>query len=431
MLLKLKDIKSNPYRDLKANPLIEQKVLDLMDSINLTGFWENIVVRKNAEGKYELAYGHHRLAAAIRAGITEADFIVKDFDDAKMIQVMDNENRETYGSTPLSLIESVKAVVQSLAKGVITLEVDPRTPAQYVRYAPSYVPGKKELGRTSTQIPYTAMSIAVFLGRTKSREQERNNVRADEGITAALNALHLQEMGHFNKSMLVTKDRTGAVVPITTNELLKITGDIKRDVERTEKTKEQTRKAEAEVTAEQIRLEKERKEHQRKAEAEYEASIKKEADAKREANKKEVERLRKEREDKAEAQLLKEIADSEKKVALEKRLREIKQKAEEQAKKDEYAPIRREVESIVFKLEADPSFAEECKALSRRKLTPEDRERIRQAALKRGSWYSDYFSNLFLPPMGVRSQLTDYRRREEAKRRAEEAKEIKKEKKKK
>src|ERR1035438_9159850 len=103
MILKLKDILPNPNRDLKANPLDPAKIAELVASINTTGFWDNVVVRKNAAGKYELAYGHHRLAAAIEAGITEADFIVKSFDDELMIKVMDNENREAYGTSPLSL----------------------------------------------------------------------------------------------------------------------------------------------------------------------------------------------------------------------------------------------------------------------------------------------------------------------------------------
>ena len=52
------------------------------------------MVRENKAGKYELAYGHHRVQAAIEAGLIEADFIVKPLDDAMLIKVMDYENRE-------------------------------------------------------------------------------------------------------------------------------------------------------------------------------------------------------------------------------------------------------------------------------------------------------------------------------------------------
>ena len=142
MILKLKDILPNPYRDTVANPLIEEKIMELVGSINLTGFWDNVVVRKNVDGKYECAYGHHRVAAAIRAGLTEADFIVKKLDDATMIQIMDNENRETYGSTTASIMESVKAIVKALATGDIpAFEISEKTKKETIRYAPSFVPG--------------------------------------------------------------------------------------------------------------------------------------------------------------------------------------------------------------------------------------------------------------------------------------------------
>src|ERR1035441_714855 len=121
MKLKFRDVLSNPYRDLKGNPLLKDKIAELVASINTTGFWDNVVVRKNKDGKYEMAYGHHRLAAAIEAGITEADFIVKTFDDELMIKVMDNENREAYGTSPLSLIESVRAVVKGLSEGRVKI----------------------------------------------------------------------------------------------------------------------------------------------------------------------------------------------------------------------------------------------------------------------------------------------------------------------
>ena len=145
MKLKLKDILPNPYRDLIKNPLKKDKLEELEASINDTGFWDNVVVRKNADGKYECAYGHHRLAAAINAGITEADFIVKKLSNALMLKIMDNENRETYGTDLLSVMESVEAVVRALAAGQIPAFVRAKdTNRSLLCYAPSFVPGKPE-----------------------------------------------------------------------------------------------------------------------------------------------------------------------------------------------------------------------------------------------------------------------------------------------
>src|ERR1035437_6163342 len=139
MKLKFKDVLSNPYRDLKGNPLRKEKIAELVASIKTTGFWDNVVVRKNKAGKYELAYGHHRVAAAIEAKEESADFIVKDLSDALMIQIMDNENREVYASSPKSMIEAVKAVVQALAVGSIEpFDLPLEKLGGNVRYAPLY-----------------------------------------------------------------------------------------------------------------------------------------------------------------------------------------------------------------------------------------------------------------------------------------------------
>ena len=425
MRLRLKDILPNPFRDLKANPLVEDKIADLVGSINLTGFWDNVVVRKNAEGKYALAYGHHRLAAAIRAGITEADFIVKNLDDALMIQIMDNENRETYDSTPLSLIESVKAVVKSLAAGTITpFKIDPSTPDRHVCYAPSFVPGKAPSSKLEER-RYTAFHVGTFLGRVK------NGSTAEPCVVAALNALYLKEKGRFNDSLLVTKDRTGAKVSITTNELLRITKDIKRDVQREEVRVAKTKEEVAEADAEQRRVQAEARARQDAEEKKEKELLEKLAEAEREENAKKVKAIQ--------AKLKAEQEAAEEKVVLDKiRISEIdakvaatKAKAEAQLEVDNYLPTKREAVRILHKLQGETSttkeaLAEEVKALVRRNPNQQDREQLRQAAMTMGTWYMEWVAMQFLPPLSSKKQMAEYRTREAANRRAEEAKQEKK-----
>ncbi len=64
-------IHPNPHRDFVTNPLREEQIIAIVDSIGRTGFWDNVVVRPHSEGKgeYELAYGHNRLEAVKRVGI--------------------------------------------------------------------------------------------------------------------------------------------------------------------------------------------------------------------------------------------------------------------------------------------------------------------------------------------------------------------------
>lgn len=403
MKLKLKDILPNPYRDLKLNPLDEEKITSLIDSINATGFWENVVVRKNTDGNYELAYGHNRLEAAIRADIEEADFIVKDFSEAEMIQVMDSENRETYGASPLTLIESVKAVVKALAKGTIgPFAVDPKVRKDTIRYAPSFVSG--DVGLSSPQIPYTALHIAEFLGRTRVKERvkgrpEEISRKPEDAIIAALNYLQLQEKGRVSEDVPLITDTGGGVRHITVNELLKRTTAMKKDYERTEKTEAQRRKEEAELHAERVRLENEEKERKRKEREEYDESVRLEAKAKAEKRKEEIAKIKAERKAAEEQQEADQFEYQRKKLELEEKVKEAKRVAEEQRKVDEYAPIRREVARILGRMEQTKvGLVEEIKALARKPLSLKDRELLWEKAAELEAWYGEWVKAQFVDP---------------------------------
>ena len=118
--IKLSDVKPNPNRDLAFNPYNEEKIAALMASIGETGFWTNVIVRQSPDGKgYEQAYGHHRIESARRCDIKEADFVVRELDENMMLKMMELENQEDYRYCPLSLLESVKAVVKALDAGRI------------------------------------------------------------------------------------------------------------------------------------------------------------------------------------------------------------------------------------------------------------------------------------------------------------------------
>jgi ParB-like chromosome segregation protein Spo0J len=293
MKLKFKDVLPNPRRDLKRNPLKREKIEELVTSINTTGFWDNVLTRKNKAGKYELAYGHHRVQAAIEAGLESADFIVKDLSDALMIQIMDNENREVYGSSPASLIESVRAVVEALDEGSIPpFDIDPKTRKEVIHYAPSYVPNNDEdVSSKPSQKAYTAKHIAVFLGRTVPNEEGREGVRAPDEIKAALRALGLKELGHFSDSMLITKDRTGSPKPITTKEFVKITGDITRDVVKVQERQGKTRQELETLRAEQLEIQAKAKADKKSADEAEKKRIKEISAAREEENFKKAEAL--------------------------------------------------------------------------------------------------------------------------------------------
>lgn len=112
MKIAVKDLRSNPFRSPKI-PFREEKIKQLEMNIESTGFWDNIVARKN-DGKYEIAYGHHRLEALKNLGIKEVDIPIKDLDDATMIKMMAQENMEEWFLTPIVALETVKTAYNFL-----------------------------------------------------------------------------------------------------------------------------------------------------------------------------------------------------------------------------------------------------------------------------------------------------------------------------
>ncbi len=136
-LVKISNIVDNMYRDRNLFPTDPTKIAALVESINQTGFWDNILCRVQfnevsdgtvildkdhlielmADGsldleseKLELAYGHHRLDALVEAGFDEIDIPVKFITDEDMLRIMSNENKEGWGGSIKSILETVRQV---------------------------------------------------------------------------------------------------------------------------------------------------------------------------------------------------------------------------------------------------------------------------------------------------------------------------------
>jgi len=112
MLVKVVDLMPNPYRNLERYPIDRQKVDDLKSSINETSFWDNLIARPSPiePGKYEIAYGHHRILALHELSVEEVNIPIKDFNDVTMLKIMANENMTAWAATPSVVNETVLAV---------------------------------------------------------------------------------------------------------------------------------------------------------------------------------------------------------------------------------------------------------------------------------------------------------------------------------
>jgi hypothetical protein len=380
--------------------------------------------------------------------------VVRELDENMMLKMMELENQEDYRYCPLSLLESVKAVVKALAAGRIApfYRVEDGTVPEgdrfkgtqrldtgkykasiringvqkhlgvfdtqeeaakvyrkavkeqalvsdYARCAPSFVPKKmQESHSENAAFYYTGQDIAAYL-----------KCSANGRMYAALDALYLLE---------VKAIKTSDIKEMNWAQLGKFVAEIKQRRERIILRETHTKEEIVKINAESARLQAEQKERERKDDEEHKALVKKLAEAKREEDTRKAKEIRDRLDAQDEATAKAEETFKEKNKVLDAKVQQVKQNEQKAKEQDKYLPIRKEVDRIVHKLERRDE-EEEIKALARRPLNANDRERLRQSALKLGEWYNTWVADLFLPPLSTKSSLAEYRNREEAKRRSE------------
>lgn len=195
-LYAVKDIKPNPFRHIKRYPIRSEKVTALRESIRTTGFWDNVVARSK-DGKAEIAYGHHRLVALTKefGPNHKVELIIRKLDDESMIQIMARENMEEWGTSASVEQETIRAVVEAYADGLITLPSTKDARKSELRYAPSFTAGGDEpSGVRAPGKPYTARTLAQFIG------WKQPNAEPQDKVYSALTALEFIEEGLLKES---------------------------------------------------------------------------------------------------------------------------------------------------------------------------------------------------------------------------------------
>jgi len=101
----LHDLKPNPTRDLKVDPIDKEHAKVIKKSIANYGFWPGVTARKNKEtGELEILAGHTRVLAGIMSGIETADItIIPDCDDVMAFGIYATENQSQRGNQSTSL----------------------------------------------------------------------------------------------------------------------------------------------------------------------------------------------------------------------------------------------------------------------------------------------------------------------------------------
>jgi hypothetical protein len=120
MKICLKNLDPNPFREHEDYPILEEKVRALMASIKSTGFWDNVLARPSPtrSGRYQLAYGHHRVHALERLygkdSLFEIDIPVRQLDDRNMLRIMANENAHEWKSNTTMILATLRRTMEYL-----------------------------------------------------------------------------------------------------------------------------------------------------------------------------------------------------------------------------------------------------------------------------------------------------------------------------
>lgn len=110
--VKLSELRSNPYQPRQI--FDTEKLEELAESIKKFGVFQPIIIKKSIKG-YEIIAGERRVKASILANKETIPAIVRDFDDADMMQIALLENLQRENLNVLEEAEAYKNIIDKLS----------------------------------------------------------------------------------------------------------------------------------------------------------------------------------------------------------------------------------------------------------------------------------------------------------------------------
>lgn len=107
--IEVKKIAANPYQPRRI--FDEEKLQELAASIKEFGVVQPLVLRKKNKG-YELVAGERRLRAAVIADLEKVPAVIKDYDDAKMMEIALIENIQRHDLNPIEEAQGLRRLMQ-------------------------------------------------------------------------------------------------------------------------------------------------------------------------------------------------------------------------------------------------------------------------------------------------------------------------------
>ncbi|HJF19999.1 MAG TPA: ParB/RepB/Spo0J family partition protein [Enterococcus columbae] len=110
--LLLNELRPNPYQPRKT--FDEQSLKELANSIERSGVFQPIIVRRSQVKGYEIIAGERRFRASKLAGKTTIPAIIRDFDEEMMMQIAVLENLQREDLNPLEEAEAYEMLMKNL-----------------------------------------------------------------------------------------------------------------------------------------------------------------------------------------------------------------------------------------------------------------------------------------------------------------------------
>ena len=115
----LKITEIEPNREQPRRDFDEAALAELADSIREHGILQPLLVRPIAEGRYQIIAGERRWRASRMAGLAELPVVIKDFDDAQVMEVALIENLQR---ADLNIMEEAQGYKELIEKHGYTQE---------------------------------------------------------------------------------------------------------------------------------------------------------------------------------------------------------------------------------------------------------------------------------------------------------------------
>jgi hypothetical protein len=120
MRIKVDKLLPNPYRDLENDPIKDDEVESLMDSMQKLGYWVGgfpVRVSPTKKGYFEISAGHRRLEAVKRLGMDEIEIPsdnIMDLSEDDMVRAMIEENFTKRTPGTKEAISQIRIVIERI-----------------------------------------------------------------------------------------------------------------------------------------------------------------------------------------------------------------------------------------------------------------------------------------------------------------------------